>query len=280
MCGMQFSERSDLPDGWKTNPRDARYRVATIFLLALAGSSFLLGFVFSAAGTPAALKYCLLFALIITLTAGLGVAARVDRARLSSIIRTVDCNGVPKTKISYSFAQFYLLIGLMSSCSAFCIIAAAEIFMHRRGGSFPGASLAIGALGVFFASFVISAAFGRLRRGELTLSNQGIEQRGWSFESRLEWSSIAGITPGFNGYPVVLLIAYANAGWHRRSTTRIWRIDRLPPAPMIEVDCRKFDVDCLELYGYLRYYVDTPAAREELGTEAAIERARHTNPAG
>ncbi|MFS0895954.1 hypothetical protein [Mycolicibacterium litorale] len=276
---MQYSEHSDLPSGWKSNRTDAPYRIATVFLLALAGSSLLLGFAFSAAGTPTALKYCLLFALILTLTAGLGVAARVDRANLPSNIKTVVRDGVSKTQISYSSAQFWLLIGLMSSCSAFCVIAATEISIHQRGGSFPGASFLIGALGVFFASFVVSAAFGRIRRGELTLSDQGVEQRGWSFESRLEWSSIAGIKPAFNGHPVVLLIGYANASWHHRYTTRIWRIDRLPPVPMIEVDCRKFDIDCRELYGYLRQYVDTPTAREELGTEVAIERARRTNPA-
>ncbi|BBY16746.1 hypothetical protein [Mycolicibacterium litorale] len=276
---MQSSEHFDLPSEWKGNRRGAQYRLATIVLLALAGLSLLLGFLFSAAGTPAALKYCLLFALILTLTVGLGAAARIDRANLPSNIKTVELHGVSKTQISYSFAQYCLLIGLMSSCSAFCVIAATEIFVRQRGGSFPGASLVIGALGVFFASFVMSAALGRIRRGELILSNQGVEQRGWSFESRLEWSGIAGIVPAFNGHPVVLLIGYANAGWHRRYTTRIWRIDRLPPVPMIEVDCRKFDVDCRELYGYLRHYVDTPAAREELGTEAAIERARRANPA-
>lgn len=277
---MQFSENSDFPDDWKGNGRDARYRLATIFLLALAASSLLLGFGFSATGTPAALKYCLLFALILALTAGLGVAARVDRVSLPSTIKTVERHGVNATQIPYSSAQFSMLVCLMSSCSAFCIVAAAEIFIRQRGGSFPGASILIGALGVFFASFVVSAAFGRIRRGELTLSKEGVEQRGWSFESRLAWSSIAGIAPAFNGYPVILLMGYANTSWHRRYTTRIWRIDRLPPVPMIEVDCRKFDVDSRELYGYLRHYVDNPDAREELGTDVAIERARHTNPAG
>ncbi|KUI26927.1 hypothetical protein [Mycobacterium sp. GA-2829] len=276
---MQFSETSDLPSGWNGTQRNARHRLATIFLLVLAGASCLSGFVFSAAGTPAALKYCLLFALILTLTAGFGVAARIDRANLASNVKTVERHGVSRTQISYSSAQIHSLIGLTSSCSAFCVLAATDIFINQRGGSFPAAAVVLGVLGLFFLSFVLSAAVGRIRRGEVTLSNQGVEQRGSSFESRLDWASIAGIKPAFNGHPVILLIGYTNATWHHRYTTRIWRIDRLPPVPMIELDCRKFDVDCRELYGYLRQYVETPAARAELGTEAAIERARHTDSA-
>jgi hypothetical protein len=45
-------------------------------------------------------------------------------------------------------------------------------------------------------------------------------------------------------------------------------------APMMEIDCRKFDVDPYTLYRYLRNYVENPAARGELGTPAALAQAR------
>ena len=93
----------------------------------------------------------------------------------------------------------------------------------------------------------------------MTLSSHGISQRGWSVESRLDWSC-------------------ANADWNRRYTTRFWRIDRLPPVPMIPFDCRQFDVDPYGLYGYVRTYVDNPELRVELGTEAALARARYLQP--
>ncbi|KAA0092757.1 hypothetical protein CIW49_28605 [Mycolicibacterium sp. P1-18] len=80
----------------------------------------------------------------------------------------------------------------------------------------------------------------------------------------------------FNGHPVILLIGYANAQWTPWYATRLWRIDRIPPAPMIEVDCRKFDVDCSALHDYLACYVDGADLRAELGTAAAVERARRT----
>jgi hypothetical protein len=98
-----------------------------------------------------------------------------------------------------------------------------------------------------FASFVVLVVARRLRRGKVVFSQQGIHQRGWAFSSFLRWDSFAGVKAAYNGSPEVLVIAYSNVPWDK------WQI---------------------VVYWLLKFYVDNPAARAELGTEAAILRAR------
>ncbi|MUM19943.1 hypothetical protein BI330_24255 [Mycobacterium sp. CBMA 623] len=245
-------------------------------LIAITTVSVLVGIAAARAGNVAWLRYCLLFAVLMALVIAYGVVVRFRRVELSAAIRVVERNGIRGTEIRYSTWQFTILVALMACFALLCATAAIDIWIRQDEG-FPGASVLFGALGLVFASFGAAAIFGRISRGGITLSNKGITQRGWSFTSSLEWASIAGVKPAFNGYPVILVIGYANSSWDRRYTTRIWRIDRLPPVPMIEVDCRKFDIDPKALYGYIRTYVDFPETRSELGTEAALTRASQSH---
>ncbi|AQA06314.1 hypothetical protein BVC93_11400 [Mycobacterium sp. MS1601] len=241
---------------------------------AIALAALLSGAVLAVSGNTVAPKYCVLFAVAMALVAALGVTMRRHRHGLSSAVRTVDAAGVRATEVRYSATQFGILVALMTCLALLCLLGAAEAYLRSDSSGFPGLSVLLGGAGVFLASFGIAAATGRLRRGAVALSGAGISQRGWSFESRLDWSAVAGINPGHNGYPVILVIGYTNAEWTRRQITRIWRIDRLPPVPMIELDCRKFDIDPDALLRYLQTYVESAAARDELGTEAALIRAR------
>ncbi|MEV3903732.1 hypothetical protein AB0K11_15515 [Mycobacterium sp. NPDC050551] len=260
------------PEGWVGTTGGVRERLAIGGTLAIAAVSFLTGIVAARGGNATATKYCLLFALAMALVAALGAAIGFRRVGLSAAVRTVrEPGGVPATEIRYSALQFTLLVSLTVCCAVFFLVAAVEVFVRRQGGV---AAALLGAGALFFGSFVAMAASGRIRRGGVTLSRRGITHRGWSFESRLEWPAIAGVKPAFNGYPVILLIGYTNADWDRRYTTRLWRIDRLPPVPMIEADCRRMDVDPGVLYRYLQAYVDSPDARSELGSEASLIRAR------
>ena len=267
----------DLPGEWRHDGRNLSYRLSLAFVIFIATTSVLIGVSSAVAGNVVALKYCLLFGLTMFLTAALGIAIRSHRRDLTTAVTVVKSHDVPVTQIAYSAVQFCLLVAVMLGMSAFLLTAAIEICVTRGDSSVSGALALIGICGLFCSSFVLAVAFGRVRRGNLSLSAQGIVQRGWSFESRLDWGSIAGITPAFNGHPLILIIGYANVDWQRRYTARIWRIDRLPPVPMIAVDCSKFDVDSLALYRYLRHYVETPGARVELGTPASITRARDAN---
>ncbi|MCV7170084.1 hypothetical protein H7I41_09140 [Mycobacterium manitobense] len=267
-------ERPDLPDGWADTTGGVRERLAIAGTLTIAAASTATAVAAALGGNVVAARYCLLFALAMALVAALGAAIGFRRVELPAALRTLgERGGVPATEIRCSGAQFALLVSVTACCAAFCLMAAVEVFVRHGGPAAATALLAAG--GLFFGSFGAAAAFGRIRRGGVTLSGRGIAHRGWSFESRLEWPAIAGITPAFNGHPTILVIGYTNADWDRRYTTRLWRIDRLPPVPMIEVDCRRFDLDPHALYGYLAAYVESADARSELGTEAALTRARN-----
>lgn len=270
---MQSSERPDLPEGWAGSSDGVRFHFAVGVLTTLAVISVLFGIVVARAGNFVALRYCLLFALIVVLIAALPATVRYSHVHLSDAIRTVDQDGIPGTEIRYSTLRFVILVALMGCLTVFCGMGAVEIFIHQDEG-FPGGAVLIGAFGVVSAFFLAAVAFGRIRRGGITLSSQGFAHRGWSFESRLDWPAVAGVMPAFHGYPSVLVIGYPNVDWIRRNTTRFWRIDSLPPVPMIEFDCRQFDVDPRALYDYVLAYVDNPELRAELGTEAALARAR------
>jgi hypothetical protein len=268
---MQSS--SEVFDEWRRSHRDARVTVATVALVVIALASLLFGAVLAMAGNFSGLLYSALFAVIMSLVAALGMVIRVQRRDLVSAIGTVNANGSPATKISYSPRQFALLVALMTVLTGTCLIGALQLLLG------PGMSVASAVLAIFGllgATFPVSALLGRIRRGELALSEQRVQQRGWSFESSLTWADIAGVKAAFNGHPVILLIGYANAEWTSRYTTRLWRIDRLPPVPMIEVDCRKFDVDHYALFHYLACYAESANLRSELGTAAAVTRAQRT----
>jgi hypothetical protein len=270
-----LSEPPELPEGWAAATGGVRERLAIAGTLTIAAVSFATGILAAIAGNTVAPRYCLLFALAMALVAALAAAIRYRRVGLPAALRTVgEPGGVSATEIRCSGCQFALLAALMACCATFCLVAAVEVYVHQRQGGFPAATAVLGAGALFFASFGAAAASGRIRRGGVTLSSRGIAHRGWSFESRLDWSAIAGVKPAFNGYPMILVIGYSNADWDRRYTTRLWRIDRIPPVPMIEVDCRRFDLDPSVLFGYLRAYVESAEARAELGTEAALTRAR------
>lgn len=269
-------ERPELPEGWVGTTGGVRERLAIAGTLTIAAVSFATAVAAALAGNTVATRYCLLFALAMALVAALGAAIGFRRVGLPAALRTVgERGGISATEIRCSGYQFALLVSLTACCTAFCLMAAVEVFVHQSHGGSGAAAVLLGAGALFFGSFGAAAAFGRVRRGGVTLSSRGIAHRGWSFESRLEWPAIAGVTPAFNGHPTILVIGYTNADWDRRYTTRLWRLDRIPPVPMIEVDCRRFDLDPCVLYGYLRAYVESPAARRELGTDTALMRARH-----
>jgi hypothetical protein len=268
--GMPSSEHPDIPKGWTETQDGVRFALSLAGLLSFAVISVLVGIVVAAAGQLIVLGCCLLFALLMLLAATYSAVVRYRRVDLAAAIRTVERDGVTGTEIQYSDWQFTILIAVMGCAAAFGATAVA-VFLQQV----PGRAVLFGALGLICASFLAPVVTGRVRRGGVTLSGQGIAQRGRSFENRLDWSAIVALPAATNGYPVILAIGYANADWQRRYTTRFWRIDRLPPAPMIEFDCRQFDVDPYVLYNYVRTYVDNPELRAELGTEAALARARH-----
>jgi hypothetical protein len=62
--------------------------------------------------------------------------------------------------------------------------------------------------------------------------------------------------------------------WERRQIAKFWKIDKLPPVPVIEVNCPSLALEPALIYHLLKFYVDNPQARPELGTDTVIQRAQ------
>ncbi|WP_141868688.1 hypothetical protein [Arthrobacter sp. SLBN-53] len=235
------------------------------------------GVLSGSAGNTTAMRYGLLFGLIMILVAALGATMRTKNGDLSKDTHMVDIDGDRCcTEIRHSGAQFRLLVALMTCSAALFLSAMIDTVIN---GDQPASAITgtlFGAIGLYLVSFPLAAGFGRITRGGLLLSEHGVTQRGWSFENQLSWPDIAGMKPANNGHPIIMLIGYTNTSWQRRYTSRLWKIDRLPPVPMIEIDCRKFSVEPSALLSFLSAYVDTPDNRAELGTPATLDRARRS----
>ncbi|RSM70639.1 hypothetical protein DMH04_44305 [Kibdelosporangium aridum] len=260
---MPSSDRLPWPAEWPHH--SGRRYWPGIVLLALFGLvAFGAGLGFVAIGVPGGVKYGLLAALMFMFGAFAMYYTRVRRPAGYTDVRSDH----PATEMRYSLVAFVCLVGLMCCATAIFVLAAVD---YWRGGT-TAAALVFGVLGLGTATFVVAVLTGRVRRGRLTLSAAGIEQRGWTFSSFLPWEAFAGVKATYNGRPEVLVIAYANAEWRKQQFTRLWKIDRLPPVPMIEVDCAQFAVPPEGLYALLKHYIEHPEARVELGTDAVLTR--------
>ncbi|WP_199429635.1 hypothetical protein [Qaidamihabitans albus] len=271
---MPSSSSLTRPPEWPAGD-GARYRVALVFVVGLGIACVPVGFGFAAIGRPAALKYLLLLAALFLLTAAYGLVTRVRPPHRPGDIGITEYAGHPATEIRYSGQAFAIMAALPGCLAAICLLAAIDF--ARAGEDVPAAPLGTALTGLaaaFFLSFFVFLALGRLRRGRIVLAQQGIHQRGRAFSSFLPWEAFAGVKAAYNGTPEVLVIAYANVPWEKRQLGGVWKLDKLPPVPMIEIDTTALALDPNLVYHLVRFYVDNPAARVELGTGASIERAR------
>lgn len=276
---MTSSNSSGVTDGWAT-PRNRPLEILShTVVVAIAVVAIGFGVLSGTAGNTTAMRYGLLFGLIMILVAVLGATMHTRNGDLSKDTGMVDGDGDGDhryTEIRHSGLQFRLLVALMTCSAAFFMSTGIEVVVNREQSANAVIGTLLGAIGLYLGCLPLAAAFGRITRGGLLLNGHGVTQRGWSFENRLSWRDIAGMKPANNGHPIIMLIAYTNIPWQRRYTSRLWKIDRLPPVPMIEIDCRKFGVEPDALLSFLSAYVDTPDNRAELGTPAALDRARQS----
>jgi hypothetical protein len=242
----------------------ARYLPAVIILGLFGFASVAAGVGFVAIGKPGGLKYGLLFAVFFLLIAAYGYGTRVRRPSGDVGER------LGATEIRYSAFAFTCLVGLMSCLTVIFLLAAVDY--HLAGTT--GATVVFGLIGVVLATFPLLVVLGRVRRGSVTLSARGIHQRGWTFTSFLPWEAFAGVKAVYNGRPEVLVIAYANVAWEKRQVVGFWKIDKLPPVPMVEIDCAALTISPELAYWLVKFYVENPEARAELGTDAVGARVR------
>lgn len=271
---MPSSERLARPEEWPAR-YGAKYMLSLVFVTIIGIACVPIGLGFAAIGRPAAVRYAMLLAALLLLAVAFGLVTRVlPKQRLDDVALTVYGDS-PATEIRYSQAAFAITAALMACLTTICAMGAFDFaFATQDVPAAPIASILLGLGALFSVSFFAFAALGRVKRGRIVLSRRGIHQHGRAFSSFLEWESLVGVKATHNGVPEVLVIADAQARWERHQHGGVWKLDKPPPVPMIEVDTTMLAVDPTLVYHLLRFYVENPAARTELGTETSLRRVR------
>lgn len=271
---MPSSNSLQRPAEWPLQD-SARYRASLVFLVLLWLACIPVGFGFAAIGKASAVKYVVLVAVLFLCAAAFNFITRIRPQHRESDIALTSDSGHPATEIRYSRDQFVLLATMTACLAGLCAFASWDFV--SEGDEVPAAPIAAGLAGLaaaFFLSFFALVGVGRLRRGRIVLSQRGIRQEGRAFTSFLPWAALAGAKAAYNGTPEVLVVAYANAQWEKQQLSNVWKLDKLPPVPMIEIDTLPLAVDETVIYHLLQFYLENPTARAELGTENSLRRAR------
>ncbi|MDI9895974.1 hypothetical protein QM797_14710 [Rhodococcus sp. IEGM 1381] len=165
--------------------------------------------------------------------------------------------------VRYNPVGLRLLVVVVVSLST-CMIA--------MGFTSGGVGWVFAAMGLSMASFLIPILLRKIRNGYLGLSDDGIRHRGWAFDIQVPWVDIRDTAVVMESTPLVLVRVDELAKMNRRFTTFLWRIEVMPKGKYIELDCRRFDIHPEALEQWIRFYIDNPEARIELGTAAAAKR--------
>lgn len=264
----------ETPAAWIPRNR-AKYRIALIFLVAVGAFSLVVAYGFATINSISAVKYVLLIGAVFCLAAAWGYSARFRTRSAVGGIVTTTVWGTPGTELKYSRTQFGIMNAIVA-CLLTVVGLAAWDFTWTRDDVPAGSVAAVLAwiAAVFFASFFILLALGRIRRGRIVLTRDGIHHEGGTFSSFLAWETFAGVKAVDNGVPEILAVAYSNAPWQRRQLAKFWKIDKLPPVPMIEIDTTRLAADPVIVYHLVKLYIENSTLRAELGTEAVLQRAR------
>ncbi len=266
---MSKSGRVQQPVEWPRIGFSAREKISIAALFGIGCVAVLVGIAGGLGGQPAALRYGLAYACLMFLIAVFGVLVRRTGARETIRSVPIESGQSGATEIRQSRRLWSTLVAMTVCCAVVTVGPAIEIYFNAPTSGVPGASVIFGVLGALFVSFLVLVALRLVRPGAVQFTPDGIRHRGWSFDSYLPWASVAGVKPAYSGHRMILLIRFANAHWARRYTTPIWRIDELPPVPMVELDCRKFAMDDVLLLHFVSFYASNPAMRAELGIDAA-----------
>ncbi|NKR58040.1 hypothetical protein GS485_24945 [Rhodococcus hoagii] len=266
---MHASDRVQQPAEWPGTSFSLRVTSAIAVLAAIGCGAVAIGVVGGIDGRPMVLRYGVAYGCLVILVAAFGV---LTRTRSGGTVHCAPVEAGAATEIRQSRGLWTVLVAMAACCAVITAGPAVEIYLSAETSGVPGATVVFGVLGALFGSFLVLVVLRRVRSGAVLLAPDGIRHRGWSFDSYLSWESVAGVKAAYSDHRMVLLIGFANAQWTCRYTTPIWRIDKLPPVPMIELDCRKFAMDDVLLLHFVSFYANNPAMRGELGTDAARSR--------
>jgi hypothetical protein len=129
-----------------------------------------------------------------------------------------------------------------------------------------------------FVGLVVDGLRGRAVRGALLVSAQGIRYRTLAYDLELGWDAVERVSVvGGNGQRIVIM-AYNNQppsvrgrSWLSKPT-KVVREQAAEATVLIRAGA--LSVNPALTFHTLRYYHQHPAARAELGTDAAVQRVR------
>ncbi|WP_147915154.1 hypothetical protein [Rhodococcus rhodnii] len=234
--------------GWRTTRDYVKVTLSMLMFAAVAGVCVAGAVVDLRDGGTASVKY---FVAAAAVCVSICSFPFVLRPWSNGELTTESCelDGQPATRIRYSarppialcllFGTFVLIFGMAAIDSA-------------EDSGLPGA-LPFATAALFFASLPLSFLVGRLQVGWIAFSDRGIHQRGWSFESFVPWTDVVNAHALFPGYPMTMITVLERdgTGWQRRNTAWFWKIDRLPPTAMIEIDHRKMRDDPVLVHDFI-----------------------------
>jgi hypothetical protein len=129
-----------------------------------------------------------------------------------------------------------------------------------------------------FVGLVVDGLRGRAVRGELLVSAQGIRYRTLAYDVELGWDAVERVSVvGGDGQRIVIM-AYNNQppsvrgrSWLSKPTKAVR--EQAAEATVL-IRAGSLSVNPALTFHTLRYYHQHPAARAELGTDAAVQRVR------
>jgi len=141
-----------------------------------------------------------------------------------------------------------------------------------------GAVLVGGAIIAVTMPVVAAVLRGRIRRGAVILTPEGVTHRSWTFDIETRWAEVIAVLPGGGRENHVLVTAAAPSGTSRsgRLTVRskAWREPEMRLAPHVAIRVADVSVDPVLLLHTLRFYAERPDMRHELGSQAGVDRIR------
>ncbi len=142
--------------------------------------------------------------------------------------------------------------------------------------SAPGvvSTVIFSAAGLYFLWIVVDMASGRLARGRVGLSPDGIYHRSLTFEHFVPWHAVNTISAEDISGPLIVTKVAASDHTQVRRTSWIGKQQEFKLLPYGAVRARSLEVDPAVLYHTLRYYHAHPGARPELATDAGLRRIR------
>ena len=172
----------------------------------------------------------------------------------------------------------YLLVSVTSVVlSGFTVLTAAAVTAGYLGTGSTWPQLLAASLSTVVtlgaAWWLVALLRGRVARGRVVLTRQGVYHRGWTSEAFMPWNAIVAVEAlDFGQGPVVVAFGSpAGAGWARRTGPSRASVTA-HGVSALEIPARWSAVDPALAYYAVRYYHCHPEARGELVSAQAVRR--------